>query len=134
MRRGKLDACIGITRQRSVQILVCLGFLYMIFMGFEVPLFFNSVSRDDGVDGSSFSFQSDTFSWRAQKLDSEEELQEKEAPFRPLKRPLRDSALHSPSSSSKPLRLTREYKTISGLNFDWRALNSTKKDGFFGFA
>ncbi|GMH01328.1 hypothetical protein Nepgr_003167 [Nepenthes gracilis] len=134
MRRAKLETFIGLTRQRSVQILVLLGFSYMILMTFEVPFLFKVIPEDDD-DASSFSFQNDAFSWRPQRLDSEEELEEKEAPIRPLKQTLRASLL-SPSSSSEnslPLkRQMREYKTISGLNFDWRALNSTTKDGFSG--
>ncbi|GAB2289569.1 Hydroxyproline O-galactosyltransferase galt6 [Dionaea muscipula] len=160
MRRGKLDTFIGITRQRSVQILVLVGFLYMILVTFEVPFFFKTVSEDVDDDAESFTFQNDAFSWWPQhRLDSEEELEEKAAPIRPFKQPLRASSSSSSSSSSSfataasspspslqlspssenhhnssrpQQRRIREYKSISGLNFDWRALNSTKKDEFLG--
>ncbi|XP_021733738.1 hydroxyproline O-galactosyltransferase GALT6-like [Chenopodium quinoa] len=119
---GKLETYMGVTRTRSVQILALLGLLYMIFMTFEVPFVFKSVSQDT----SGVSFQNDAFV-RPQQLDSEEEMQEKEAPIRPLKEPLRASSV-----SPKPQRQMREYKTLSGLVFDWRALDSTEKDGFSG--
>jgi len=98
-----------------------MGFLYLIFMTFEVPFVFKSVSQDN----SGVSFQNDPFV-RLQRLDSEEELQEKAAPIRPLDKLLRVSSLVSP----KPHRQMREYKILSGLVFDWRALNSSEKNGF----
>lgn len=119
---GKLETYMGVTRARSVQILALLGIMYMIFMTFEVPFVFKSVSKDT----SGVSFQNDAFV-RPQQLDSEEELQEKEAPIRPLKEPLRVSSV-----SPRPQRQMREYKTLSGLIFDWRVLNSSEKDGFSG--
>ena len=119
---GKLETYMGLTRARLVQILALIGLLYMMFMTFEVPFVFKSVSRDT----SSVSFQNDAFV-RLQQLDSEEELQEKVAPIRPLKESLMISSV-----SPKPQRQMREYKTLSGLIFDWRALISTEKDGFSG--
>jgi len=122
-KAGKLDNVVGLSRARSIQILVLVGFLYHIFITFEVPFFFESVSQDN----SGVSFQNDAFVW-LQQLDSEEEVQEKAAPIRPLKQPLRVSSSVSPKSH----RQMREYKTLSGLIFDWRALNSSEKDGFSG--
>ncbi|CAO2818661.1 unnamed protein product [Amaranthus hypochondriacus] len=119
---GKLETYMGVTRVRSIQILALIGLLYLIFMTFEVPFVFKSVSQDT----SSVSFQNDAFV-RLRQLDSEEELQVKEAPIRPLKEPLRVSSV-----SPKPQRQMREYKTLSGLIFDWRALISTEKDGSSG--
>lgn len=120
---GKLETFVGMTRARSIQILALLGFLYIIFMTFEVPFVFKNVSKDT----SGVSFQNDAFV-RPQQLDSEEDLEEKAAPIRPLKEPLRVSLSVSP----KPQRIMREYKTLSGLIFDWRALDVTQKDGFSG--
>jgi len=120
---GKLETFVGLTRARSVQILALLGFFYVIFMTFEVPFVFKSVSKDT----SGVSFQNDAFV-RPLQLDSEEELEEKAAPIRPFKEPLRISVSVSP----KPQRIMREYKTLSGLIFDWRALHSTQRDGFSG--
>ncbi|GAB2269912.1 Hydroxyproline O-galactosyltransferase galt6 [Dionaea muscipula] len=127
MRRGKLDTFIGITRQRSVRILVLVGFLYMILVTFEVPFLFKAVSQngEDDDDDGTFTFQNDAFSWRPQLrgLDSEEEMEEKAAPVRPLMAPWM-------APSREQQRRIREYTSLSRLNFDWRALNSSKKDGF----
>ncbi|KAH9608675.1 hypothetical protein KSS87_021892 [Heliosperma pusillum] len=124
---GKVETHVGITRARSVQILALLGLLYIIFMTFEVPFVFRNVSNDTTTD---VSVQNDAFV-RPHQLDSEEELQEKKAPNRPLKQPWKvpTSAM---SASPKPQRNIREYKTLSGLIFDWKALNSSEKDGFSG--
>ncbi|KAK9669333.1 hypothetical protein RND81_13G123900 [Saponaria officinalis] len=128
MKKGqKIESFVGITRARSVQILGLLGLLYLIFMTFEVPFVFRNVSEDTSVD---VSFQNDAFV-RPQQLDSEEDLQVKKSPIRPLKQPLRVPTTSS-SVSPKPQRKTREYKTLSGLIFDWRALNTSEKDGFSG--
>lgn len=130
MKRAKFDKVVGITRQRWVRVFFLLGFLYIVFMSFEVPLYFKTVSLDtnDARSGPGYHFQNDAVSRRSShRLDSKEELQQKAAPIRPMKESLRVSFL-SPLSNSE--RQFREYKTVSGLNFDWRALNSTKKDGF----
>ncbi|KAL9227399.1 hypothetical protein vseg_003090 [Gypsophila vaccaria] len=121
MKRGKIETVVGITRAKSVQILGLLCLLYLIFMTFEVPFVFRNVSKDISLD---VSFQNDAFV-RLLKLDNEEKL----APIRPLKEPLK-----ARSFSNSPItpRKMREYKTLSGLIFDWRALNSTEKDGFSG--
>ncbi|KAL9243197.1 hypothetical protein vseg_017112 [Gypsophila vaccaria] len=129
MKKGqKIESFVGITRARSFQILGLLGLLYLIFMTFEVPFVFRNVSEDTSVD---VSFQNEAF-LRARRLDSEEDLVGKESPIRPLKQPVRVPPKSSTSSSPKPQRKMREYKTLSGLVFDWRALNTTEKDGFSG--
>ncbi|GAB2248952.1 hypothetical protein Droror1_Dr00012311 [Drosera rotundifolia] len=145
MRRAKLDTFfIRITRQRSVQILILVGFLYMILVTFEFPFFFNSIPSIDNEDGK-IRPRNDAFSHRVRNgyrgLESEEELEEKSAPIRPFKqkwiakshqrRQLSPSSENSDEFWDQTGKI-REYKGVSGLKFDWWGWNSTKKEGVSG--
>lgn len=140
MRRSKLDSIVRFLRQRSVQILLLVGFIYMIVITFEIPLFGD---YDDDFD-EGLGFQNDAF-WvqQSNRLDSEEELEEKAAPIRPFKPPLRAAPSSQPSVvirervghgdvSRVSKRMIRENGRLSGLSFDWRVLNSSAIDGFSG--
>ncbi|GMP33566.1 hypothetical protein CsSME_00006831 [Camellia sinensis var. sinensis] len=129
MKREKLDLFVYLSRQRSIQILICVGFLYVFMVTLEVPFVFRtgfSAVSQEGLNG----FFNDALS-RPLELQSEEELVEKEAPIRPLEVPLRDLN-HQPSQSRRPERRVREYKTLSSLNFENSVKNSSSKDGFSG--
>ncbi|CAL5374744.1 unnamed protein product [Camellia sinensis] len=129
MKREKLDLFVYLSRQRSIQILICVGFLYVFMVTLEVPFVFRtgfSAVSQEGLNG----FFNDALS-RPLELQSEEELVEKEAPIRPLEVPLRDLN-HQPSQSRRPERRVREYKTLSSLNFEKSVKNSSSKDGFSG--
>lgn len=125
MKRAKLDSFLPLNRRRSILILVGVGFLYLILMSLEVPFVlktgFAAVSQE-GFNG----FLSDTMS-RPFRLDSEEEIEEKEAPIRPQKMPFRISQGYE---QPKPERRMKEYKIVSGLRFDGSKFNSSNKDGF----
>lgn len=117
MKRAKLDLFKSLSRQRSIQILICVGILYILMVSLEVPFVFktgfSAVTQESFNDALSRPFL----------LQSEEELQEKEAPIRPLTLP------------RKVLNLTSEvklYKTLSSLNFDGIVANTNSKDGFLG--
>ncbi|XP_057473148.1 hydroxyproline O-galactosyltransferase GALT6-like [Actinidia eriantha] len=58
-------------------------------------------------------------------LQSEEELEEREAPIRPLKDPLRAS-----NRPSNPGRRIAELRTLSNLRFDGSVVNNSSSDGF----
>ncbi|KAL7192086.1 hypothetical protein ACSBR2_024020 [Camellia fascicularis] len=129
MKREKLDLFVYLSRQRSIQILICVGFLYVFMVTLEVPFVFRtgfSAVSQEGLNG----FFNDALS-RPLELQSEEELVEKEAPIRPLEVPLRDLN-HQPSQSRRPERRVREYKTLSSLNFENSVKNRSSKDGFSG--
>lgn len=122
MKRGnKLDLFVSLTRQRSIQILIGVGFLYIIMVALEVPFVFDSrfgaVNRGDLNDDVPYS--------RPFALGSEEELEERDAPVRPVKDALR--------RESKPERRITEYKSVSGLRFDGGSVvNISGMDGFLG--
>lgn len=125
MKRAKFDLFMSLSRQRSVQVLIFLGFLYVLLVGFEVPFVFRngfSLVSQDGFGTGQFS--------KSSVLDSEEELADKKAPIRPLF----DVPLQVPPiQSSKPERKIREIKnTLSSLVFDGSFVNMTSKDGFSG--
>ncbi|KAF5192368.1 Hydroxyproline o-galactosyltransferase, partial [Thalictrum thalictroides] len=100
-------------------------------MSLEFPFVFNSgvISSvsNEGFNG----FFNDALS-RSIKLESEEELEEKEAPSRPTKVPFRVfQGTYQPSQPKIPKRLMRERKTVSGLVFEESSFNSSGVDGFF---
>ncbi|XP_043726272.1 hydroxyproline O-galactosyltransferase GALT6-like [Telopea speciosissima] len=130
MKRGKFDAFVSFSRQRSVQFLIVVGFLYLLMVSLEIPFVFNggvgSISSD-GFNG----FLNEALSLPF-RLESEEETLVKEAPNRPSKVPFRVS--QSTFQPSQPRTLERrmgEHKTISGLIFQ-DSTSSSSKDGFSG--
>ncbi|MCD7448201.1 Hydroxyproline O-galactosyltransferase galt6 [Datura stramonium] len=122
MKRAKFDLFMSLSRQRSVQVLILLGLSYILLVGLEVPFVFRngfSLVSQDGFGTGQFS--------KSFVLDSEEELEEKEAPNRPLDVPL------LVPSQSKPERKIREIKSpLSSLVFDGSYVNMTSNDGFSG--
>ncbi|XP_059639914.1 hydroxyproline O-galactosyltransferase GALT6-like [Cornus florida] len=127
MKRAKLDVFVSLSRQRSIQILIGVGFLYIIMVSMEVPFVFRTGFGAVSQEGSNVFFN-DGLS-RPLQLDSEEELEEREAPIRPLTVPLRAS--NQPSQSETRRQMTG-YKTLSNLNLDGMVVDSNGKDGFLG--
>ncbi|CAK9182835.1 unnamed protein product, partial [Ilex paraguariensis] len=123
MKRAKLDLFVSLSRKRSIQILICVGLLYILLVSLEVPFVFkagfSAVTPDGFNDPLSKPFA----------LESEEELARKEAPIRPLKNPFR---VPNQSPKSRPERRIREYKILSSLDVDGSIVNITGKDGFSG--
>ncbi|PSR95837.1 Hydroxyproline O-galactosyltransferase [Actinidia chinensis var. chinensis] len=117
MKREKLDLFVSLSRQRSVQILIGVGFLYIFMVALEIPFVFKTGFK--AVTQEGFNSLSRPF-----MLQSEEELEEREAPIRPLKDPLRAS-----NRASNPGGRITELRTVSDLRFDGSVLNSSK-DGF----
>ncbi|CAH8353986.1 unnamed protein product [Eruca vesicaria subsp. sativa] len=100
----KLDLCVSLTKQRSVQILISVGFLYMLLITLEIPFVFKT----------GFSTLSQDPLTRPEKQNSQRELQEKLPPSRPLK-----SLLFQGSESEPPEGLRRRRSRIlSTLKFD----------------
>ncbi|GFZ12074.1 Galactosyltransferase family protein [Actinidia rufa] len=118
MRREKLDLFVSLSRQRSVQFLIGVGFLYIFMVAVEVPFVFRTGFKavaQEGLNSLSRPFV----------LQSEEELGEREAPIRPLKDPLRAS-----NRPSNPGRRITELRTVSNLRFDGSVVNNSSRDGF----
>ncbi|THG20765.1 hypothetical protein TEA_003839 [Camellia sinensis var. sinensis] len=126
MKRDKLDLFVSLSRQRSIQVLIGVGILYIIMVTLEVPFVFKtgfSAVTQESLDRFFFNeAKSQSF-----VLQSEEELEEKQAPIRPFKVPF--NASNQPSQS-KPHSPIPDYKILSTLSFNTSVVNTTRKDGF----
>ncbi|KAK9276830.1 hypothetical protein L1049_006367 [Liquidambar formosana] len=125
MKRGKFDTLVSPSRLRLIQVLLCVLFLCLLFMSFEIPLVFRTgldSASGDGFNG----FLSDTLP-RHVLLVSEEELAEKDGPIRPSEVPFRVSQR---SPNRIPERRMREFKKVSGLSFDESVFDGARRDEF----
>ncbi|KAL8464903.1 hypothetical protein ACS0TY_034403 [Phlomoides rotata] len=118
MNRGNVDLLFSVSRQRSIRVLMVLGLFYLLFVSVEVPLVFkkgfNSVSEEELFSNSN------GFS-NSKPLESEENLEEKEAPIRPLDFPYE-------STSTAERRIKGFSKTpLSNLNFTAGIVNLSAK-------
>ncbi|XP_071731637.1 hydroxyproline O-galactosyltransferase GALT6-like [Rutidosis leptorrhynchoides] len=127
MKPSKAELMMLIKQRRSIQFLICVGFLYLIMVGLEIPFVSKIASQED--DSSSSFFFNNKFTKKSFALDSEEELQGKKAPIRPLNFP--QIVAKTPSNLGH-FRKFVEFKAISSLNFDVNSLNGEPKDGFSG--
>lgn len=109
---GKLDLFVSLARQRSIQTLIALGFLYIIMVSLEIPFVINSVTKE----GLNSFFNNDPV------LEIKENRQENESPNRPSRIPL--IAFTKPS----------KQRFLSSLSFDGSFGNGTGKEGLIGFA
>ncbi|PON61029.1 Glycosyl transferase [Parasponia andersonii] len=115
MRRGKsekFDTFISLTRKRSIQILIGVGLVYLIMVTMEIPFVFRT----------GFSAVSQEPMIRPIRLNSEENLDQREAPTRPLESVSENS--FQPSPSRVP-----QHRILSSLVFDRKAFDSGSKDG-----
>ncbi|KAL4559247.1 hypothetical protein LXL04_031382 [Taraxacum kok-saghyz] len=119
MKRSKLEWFMS---PRQIQFLIGVGFLYMLIVSLVVPLMFKSVSLEDEqrLSRSNF-FYTGELSKHLFPLDSEEQLQEKEAPIHPSPKTL---------PNSRNIRKIREFKALSSLDYDISTMSTTGKDGF----
>ncbi|XP_073039870.1 hydroxyproline O-galactosyltransferase GALT6 isoform X2 [Primulina eburnea] len=109
------------SRQRSIRALTVLGLLYVLLVGFEVPFVYkNGFSLVAETDFSS-SRNGGFLNSKPFMLESEENLEEKVAPVRPV---------DIPYHSRPDRRIIELAKTpLSSLNFNAGILNSSLKDG-----
>nr|GMC60444.1 hydroxyproline O-galactosyltransferase GALT6-like [Ipomoea batatas]GMD03415.1 hydroxyproline O-galactosyltransferase GALT6-like [Ipomoea batatas] len=127
MKRAKFDLVLSFSRKKSVQILIFMGLVYVIMVVLEVPFVFrtgfSSVYQEGFGNGGYLSSSS-----RPEVLDSEESLEEKEAPNRPL-----DVAFRVPTDSW-PERRIKELPNhpLSTLVLDGSFSNVSSKHGFAG--
>ncbi|KAF4376100.1 hydroxyproline O-galactosyltransferase GALT6 isoform X1 [Cannabis sativa] len=117
MRRGKsekLDTFLSLSRQRAIQILIGVGFLYLFMVSVEIPIVFKTgfsvVSQDPLIRTN-------------HRLNSEVNMDQTEAPTRPVERvSIRNS--FQPSSSRVPTK----HRILSSLVFDRKAFEAGSKD------
>ncbi|CAN8264629.1 unnamed protein product [Cochlearia groenlandica] len=110
-RFEKLDMFVSVSKQRSFQILMAVGLLYMLLITFEIPFVFktglNTLSHDPLT--------------RPEKLNSQRELSQRLSPSRPFK-----SLFLQESETEAPIqRPSRRTRILSTLKFD----PETFKDG-----
>lgn len=119
MKRGgrieKLDTFVSLTRQRSIQILIGVGLLYLLLVTVEIPFVFKT----------GFSSVSQEFLTRPSRLESEEDLEEREAPSRPLEKVSLNAYQPIPSHQLAQQKI----RILSGLIFDNSTFDSRGKDG-----
>lgn len=102
-KSDKLDMVLALTRQRSLQVLICVGFLYIVLVTVEIPFVFisgfNSLSQE-------------TLSRPQAQLQTGRDLQERDAPTRP------HITVSQNSDELAPSRLAEPRNIVSGLNFE----------------
>ncbi|KAL5725342.1 Hydroxyproline O-galactosyltransferase galt6 [Ranunculus cassubicifolius] len=132
MKKSKSDLFLSMSRQkRPIQFLVIVGVLYLVLMSLEFPFVF----KTGLVSVSNEGFNGFFFNDGSIKLNSKEELEEKEAPTRPSKVPFRVSqSTFQPSQQKAPKRVMRERKLVSGLVFQDSIFNSSSTNGEDGFS
>ncbi|XP_040987132.1 hydroxyproline O-galactosyltransferase GALT6-like [Juglans microcarpa x Juglans regia] len=114
MKRGKFekyDMFVSLSRQRSIQILIGAGLLYMLLVSLEIPFVFRT----------GFGVVSQEALSRPFRLESEEDLEERGAPTRPNKLISLNSLQ---PTQSRPI----EYRMLSGLAFDQKTFKSGRGD------
>ncbi|KAB2089840.1 hypothetical protein ERO13_A03G075800v2 [Gossypium hirsutum] len=116
-RLDRFDMFISLAKQRSVQILFILGFLYLVLVTVEIPFVFrtrlNTLSQEPLT--------------RVPRLASEVEFQYKEAPSRPLNWVSKNAPTPTQFHHQKQLKL--QSTILSRLSFDAESFDPTAKDG-----
>lgn len=96
MKRANLDLLFSVSRQRSIRVLIVMGLFYILFVSFEVPFVFKNGLGSVSQEGL---FSNSNGVLNSKPLESEENLEEKEAPVRPLDVPYESRPERTPFSS-----------------------------------
>ncbi|XP_011042627.1 PREDICTED: probable beta-1,3-galactosyltransferase 19 [Populus euphratica] len=119
MKRGKsdtkldkLDRFVSLSRQKSAQILLAVAVIYVLLVTLEIPFVFDSGPTSE----------TSTTLARFSELQSEQVLQDKDAPTRPLN-------WVSHNFSRRTQSQLAASKILSSLGFHPNTLDPTKKDG-----
>ncbi|XVF12019.1 hypothetical protein REPUB_Repub08aG0078700 [Reevesia pubescens] len=113
----RLDTFISLNKQRSVQILFILGFFYIVLVTVEIPFVFQT----------GFSTLSQEPLTRLPRLASEVDVQDKDAPTRPLNLVSRNSL--SPTQFQHHQQLRNHFGILSNLSFDVETFDPSSIDG-----
>ena len=113
----RVDMFISLTKQRSIQILIIIGFLYIVLVTVEIPFVFQT----------GFSTLSQEPLTHLPILASEVDVQEKDAPNRPLNDVSKNSP--SPTQFQHHRQLRNHSGVVSNLSFDAKTFDPTSKDG-----
>ncbi|KAJ8753522.1 hypothetical protein K2173_022763 [Erythroxylum novogranatense] len=115
----RFDMLLSLSRQRSIQFLIGVGLLYVVLVTLEIPFLFNggfgSVSQEPLT--------------RPFILQSEENLQDKGAPARPLLWVSQNLAQPTQSLLFDSENDEQPNNILSNLDFDVKTFDPTKKDG-----
>ncbi|XP_051146070.1 hydroxyproline O-galactosyltransferase GALT6 [Andrographis paniculata] len=112
-KRPKLDSLISLSRLRSIQVLTGLLFLYLIFISFEIPMVLRVGLGLEAPEAESSLPLISHPNFRGRTDNQHSTMENEGVVFR-----------------SAQERRVREYKMISDVFFDDRALHSISKDDF----
>ncbi|KAL9682644.1 hypothetical protein QQ045_014446 [Rhodiola kirilowii] len=126
MKRGRFDLCMALGRHRSIQVLIFIGFLYVVLITVEMPFVFDSgdwiMDVGEGSEGVDIgALPRNSFLEEGGRGDSM---------FRQSRNTLRVRV--SPPGNVGVKRLKSSIlgnRTLSGLVFDAQMFNSNDKDG-----
>ncbi|KAJ4851366.1 Hydroxyproline O-galactosyltransferase galt6 [Turnera subulata] len=126
-RLDKFDMFTSLSRQRSIQILIGVGIMYMLLVTLEIPFVFNT-RLSGGVSQEAAA----TTLPRRSELQSEEDLQDKDAPSRPFNWVNSAETTHSEQQQQQAAASSRPVKAlqiVSSLRFDAETFDPSRKDG-----
>ncbi|KAM7276861.1 hypothetical protein ACFE04_018727 [Oxalis oulophora] len=106
---GGSSVCLYLPKQRSVQILMTVGFLYLLLVTLEIPLVFKT------------SIQQEPITTRPTPLASRHNTDSKSAPTRPFN--------WVNSDQLAPTTIIHSLNILSNLSFDTAVFDPTTKDG-----
>ncbi|KAK6249903.1 hypothetical protein QUC31_007375 [Theobroma cacao] len=116
-KQDKFDIFISLSKQRSIQILFIVGFLYIVLVTVEIPFVFRT----------GFNTLSQEPLTRLPRLASQVDVQQKEAPSRPLSWVSKNSP--SPTRFQHNQQLRTQSGIVSNLSFDDKTFDPSGKGG-----
>lgn len=133
IKRGRFDLCTILGRHRSIQVLIFIGFLYVVFVTVQMPFVFDSRDRvsttslDDFDNGLDVDVVALPRNWLFEESD---EVRSRDSVFRQSRNTLR-VRVSPPGNSRVNLRkgLILTNRTLLGLVYDSNMFNSSDKDG-----
>uniref|UniRef100_A0A7N0VML4 Galectin domain-containing protein n=1 Tax=Kalanchoe fedtschenkoi TaxID=63787 RepID=A0A7N0VML4_KALFE len=131
MKRGRFDVCVALGRQRSIQALIFICFLYVVLVTVEMPLVFDygdrAVASGDFGDGEGVDVDALP---RESLLEAAEEGGGKDSVVRKSRSTLRVRVSPPGNLGVKTLKSSVSgHRVVSGLVFDAEIFNSSDTDG-----
>lgn len=131
MKKAHLELLFSVNRQKAIRTLIVFGVLYMVLVSFEIPFVFRNgfraVNSSDNllISSTSASYGFLNYNSKPFLLESEENLEEKEAPIRPLDMSI-ESRRKVKEVSKNPLSSLNFTAGIDNLSLDSGIFKSAK--------